>query len=325
MYEEERNAAGLAARLLGTQPGNVGFMAHASDGLNLLANAIDWKEGDEVVISDLEFPSNVVPWLHAQRRGVRVRVLRSEHGIVPLETFTSALTDRTRVVSVSHVSYKTGTRAQYLSELAAAAHERGAIICVDATQSLGRLTVPLEGVDFLVCSSYKWLLGIHGVGIVYIAPELQARLQAAAAGWYSIKDVFAPDRFERFSFRDGAASIQAGMPNFGSLFVLSDSLKYLLEVGVETIDSQQRGLVSRLRDGIEQLGWSLLTPASPEYASGIVSFACADTERVAATLRSERIVVWSGDGRVRASVHLYNDDSDIEQLLDVLARIGITQ
>ena len=320
LYETEHRCLEQAARLLGTEPVNVGFMAHASDGLNLLANSLEWNPGDEVVITDLEFPSNVVAWLRLRERGVEVRVVPSEQGRVDAATIAAAITSRTRVVSVSYVSYKTGARISGLSDLAEAAHRHGAIFCVDATQALGRVPIPLAGVDFLVASSYKWLLGIHGLGLIYIDPAFRERLRLSSVGWYSIDNVFAPDRFERFSFKSGAAAVQTGMPSFAPMFVLSDSLQYLLGIGVDQIHSRLQPLIRQLRSGIETLGFELLTPSGDDVASGIVSFAHADPAAIGAALASEGVVVWAGDGRVRASVHVYNDERDIRRCLDVLAR-----
>ena len=226
------------------------------------------------------------------------------------------------MVSVSHVSYKTGTQLPFLRELSDEAHRVGALFCVDATQALGRVPVSVQGVDYLVASSYKWLLGVHGLGIVYVSPECEKRLTPAAAGWYSISEPFALDRFETFTYKNSAARLELGMPNFPSLYALREGLQYLLAVGVENIESALRPLVRRLWNGLKKRGFSLLTPAEPEYASGIVSFAHADAEAVGAKLEREGVIVWAGDGRVRISVHLYNDESDIDCLFDALDRTG---
>jgi selenocysteine lyase/cysteine desulfurase len=321
LYGVEREAIAAIARLLGTEPANVAFLAHASDGLNQLANSIDWKPGDEVLVTDLEFSSNVVAWLRLRERGVNVRVLSSQKSAVTLNEIVSAMTSRTRVVSVSYVSYKTGTRLWYLPELAKAVHDRGAIFCVDATQALGRLPVPLEGVDFLVASSYKWLLGIHGLGIVYISPELRERVRPATAGWYSVDNIFAPDRFERFAWKSGAARMQAGMPSFAAIFALEEALRYLLDLRIECIDAGLKAVVSRLRCGLEEMNLQLLTPPSDDFASGIVSFRYPDAQQLGKRLECEGIVVWCGDGRVRASVHLYNDLDDVNHFLGALSRL----
>jgi cysteine desulfurase / selenocysteine lyase len=322
LYALEREVGCSAARLLGTHLDNVVLLANASEGLNLLANSIDWKRGDRVLITDLEFPSNVVAWLRLREQGVDVDVIPTESGVLRLEHFLRRLDSRTRMVSVSHVSYRTGTCIPFLAALGQAAHQAGAIFCVDATQSLGRLPVGLDQVDYLVASSYKWLLGIHGLGVVYLAPELRARLQPSSAGWYSITDLFRPDRFERFDYKNGAGCLAAGMPNFPAMYALREGVEYLQRIGVERLNLTLQPLVKHLREGLKDRGFRLLTPPEPEFASGIVSFAHPDPERVGRHLQQHGVIVWYGDGRVRVSVHVYNDRSDIDACLLALGCIG---
>ncbi|MDQ2901511.1 MAG: aminotransferase class V-fold PLP-dependent enzyme, partial [Acidobacteriota bacterium] len=274
-----------------------------------------------VVISDLEFPSGVLAWLSLRPRGVTVRLVPSDAGRVSLESFQSAINENTRVVCVSDVSYKTGSRLPFLRELSRAAHAAGAILAVDATQSLGRLPVLLDGVDFLAASAYKWLLGIHGVGVAYLAPALRERLVPGALGWYSVPDVFTPDRFDHYDLKPGAGWLTPGMPAFPSIYVLRGSVEFLLDVGVDRIERDLRPLTGALREGIASLGFDLLTPADPARASGIVSFLHPDCDRIGEALKQRGVIVWTGDGRVRASVHLYNDQADVDRFLQSLAAI----
>lgn len=321
LFEAQQQARCAAARLLATTPDNIAFLGNATDGLNLLANSIDWHPGDEVVITDLEFPSNVLVWLHLRARGMRVRVLQSHSGQVSYEQFADAIGPRTRLVSVSYVSYKSGARLPYLRQLADATHSAGALFCVDATQALGRVPVPIDQVDYLVASTYKWLLGTHGLGIVYLSPALRDRLNPAWVGWCSVPDIFTPDRFERFEFRPGADRLEAGMANFPALCAIRYSLELLLDADVATIYERLAPLVTRLRAGIAALGLDLLTPPGPECASGIVSFEHPNALKIGAALEQSGIIPWAGDGRVRASVHLYNDEADIERYLEALSSI----
>lgn len=321
MFQAENETVRSAAALLGTSERNVAFTGNATDALNLLGNSIQWRPGDEILITDLEFSSNVVCWLRLREQGVRVEVIRSDHGAIKLEQFTSRLSSATRLVSVSQVSYKTGTQFPYLLELSREVHRAGALFVVDATQALGRVPVTVEGVDFLVASSYKWLLGVHGLGLVYCAPELLAELTPGAAGWYSITDVFAPDRFERFALQDGASRFTGGMPNFPSLYVMRESLRFLMQAGIERIDEHLKPLIKKLRDGFVSLGLDVLTPSDEAYASGIVSFSHDAPEDVGRALREKGIIVWAGDGRLRASLHLYNDENDVNTLLAGLKEV----
>jgi cysteine desulfurase / selenocysteine lyase len=314
----EAEALSLVARLLGTDPGNIAFLASASDALSLLALSIEWKPGDQVIISDLEFPSNVLPWLRLKKLGLDVVVLSNTAGALHSEEVIERITPRTRLISLSLVSYKTGAYLPDVERIGLAAKRAGAILCIDATQALGRCPVSLQGVDYLVSSSFKWLLGPHGLGIVYIAPEFQHKFRPAGVGWYSIKNVFSRDRFERYELKDGASCLPIGMPNFPSLYALRPGLELLLQVGVDRIYKELAPAVQRLRKGLCALGLDLLTPEASESASGIVSLAHPRAEELGAALEREGIIVWAGDGRVRASVHLYNDVSEVNRYIEAL-------
>ncbi len=141
MFQAENETVRASATLLGTSEPNVAFTGNATDALNLLANSIRWRPGDEVLITDLEFPSNVVCWLRLREQGVRVEVIRSDLGVIEIEEFTSRLRRATRLVSVSQVSYKTGTQFPYLLSYREEVHRAGALFVVDATQALGRVPV----------------------------------------------------------------------------------------------------------------------------------------------------------------------------------------
>ncbi len=318
LFEEQKEVEAAAARLLQTDADNVVLLANSSEALNLLANSIEWKAGDEVLIGDLEFPSNVVVWLQLKRRGVKVIVIPAVDGVIELEDWTAHLSGRTRIVSVSQVSYKTGTKIPYLQELAARVHAAGALFCVDATQALGRVPVSVMGVDYLVASTYKWLLGTHGLGVVYLSPELRARFTPGTAGWYSAEKVFHPARFETYTPKTSAGQLQAGMPNFPAIFALRPGLECLLGVGVERLDRELRPLVSALRNGLAEQGLAMLTPEEARFASGIVSFAWEQPEQLAARLAEQGVIVWGGDGRIRMAIHLYNDEEDVARCLGAL-------
>ena len=318
IYEMQRETECSVARLLGTSAENIALLANASEALNLLANSIDWRPGDRVLLTDLEFPSNVLAWLRLKDLGVQLDVIPTERGVVCLDQFRERLDERTRLVSVSQVSYKSGTHIPFLAQLAKETHRAGALFCVDATQALGRVPVSVEGVDFLVGSSYKWLLGTHGLGIVYCSPSLYEQLGLGNAGWYSVEHLFRSDRFERFDYKAGARRLQAGMPNFPAIYALKVGVDYLLQFGVERIDRELRPVIAELRQGLEALGLDLLTPAEPDYNSGIVSFAWPSPESLALELERQGIIVWGGDGRVRVSAHLYNDRDDIRRCLEAL-------
>ena len=321
LHAVEREVIASAGSLLGASPADIALLPNTSEALNLLANSPHWRPG-EVLISDLEFPSNVAPWLRLRSLGVSLKVIPTKRGSVGLEDYLSRINGATRLVSVSQVSYKSGTQVPFLRELSEETHRRGALLCVDATQALGRVPVGVEGIDFLVASTYKWLLGSHGLAVVYAAPALRERLRASTVGWYSIQNLFSSDRFESFSHKDGAAALTPGMPNFPAIYALREGINAILAEGPERIDATLKPLVRDLRQGLADRAFDLLTPAGPQFASGIVSFAHENPEWLGAQLAGQRVIVWAGDGRLRISIHLYNDRSDVDRFFAALDSLG---
>jgi selenocysteine lyase/cysteine desulfurase len=320
-FEKEAEARQMAATLLGTTLNNVAFAPSASDALNLLALSMDLHPGDEIVITDLEFPSNVLPWLALKRRGVKVHVLRCPDGYIDLQDAAACISERTRLVSISLVSYKSGARFLQTKELADIVHDAGGALCVDATQAVGRCPVPLDGIDYLMSSSFKWLMGPHGLAAVYMSPEFRDRFEPLGVGWYSVEDVFSPDRFERYRLKPGADCIAAGMPNFASLYAICEALRFLLSLDRDQERQRVDRLSIELRGRLAALGVEMLTPADPALVSGIVAFAHDDAPSIGAALEREGITVWAGDNRVRASLHYYNDKSDVDSCTAVLERV----
>jgi selenocysteine lyase/cysteine desulfurase len=158
--------------------------------------------------------------------------------------------------------------------------------------------------------------------LVYCAPHLLEELGPGSAGWYSITDSFAPDRFERFALREGAARFTNGMPNFPAIYVMRESLAFLIQLGIGQIDLALKPAVKQLREGIRSLGFELLTPPDELYASGIVSVACDAPEELGRALQDRGVIVWAGDGRLRASVHIYNDEDDVKAFLAALGGLN---
>ena len=320
-FEKEAEARELAARLLRTPVDNIAFAPSASDALNTLASSLDLRPGDEIIVTDLEFPSNVLPWLALRTRGIKVHVLACPGGYIDLREIAARISSRTRLVSVSLVSYKSGARFLQTRELAGLVHNAGGALCVDATQALGRCDVPLDGVDYLMASSFKWLMAPHGLAVVYMSPSFRAKFELLGVGWYSVENVFTPDRFERYSLKPGAPCIAAGMPNFASLYAICESLRFLLSLNRDQERERVDKLSVQMRARLSELRVDMLTPADPALVSGIVAFSHNEAAQIGAALEREGITIWAGDNRVRASLHYYNDESDVDCLVDAVGRV----
>jgi len=322
MFAVYRRAKARAARLLGVDPASVAFLAHASEGLNQAVAAVDWRPGDNAVFADLEYPSLIYPTAALAERGVEPRVVKTADHYLSLDRLAQAVDPRTRLVLVSHVSYLTGQRVD-LARCAEIARARGAWLAVDATHALGVAPVPGELCDFVVSSCYKWLLATHGVGIFAYAADRVGPLRPATLGWHSVASrggVAAPLHTE---LRADAARLEAGNPSLLGVFVLDNALGRLeaLDAKAVLVNAVERG--GELIEGLRRRGLPVVTPEAAEERAGNVCFLAEDGAALAARLAERGVLVWGGDGRVRISAHVHNDESDVRRCLDALAEVAV--
>jgi cysteine desulfurase/selenocysteine lyase len=317
-YAEFAAARAAAAAMLDRPAEEVAFCSCASEAYNLLASAVDWQPGDEVVVTDLEFPSGATPWLTIPGRPA-VRLWENRGGVLDPADLQPLLNARTRLVQISLVSFLTGHRIDWAPVRdAVRALAPNAILSVDVTQAFGRVVLDCLDADCLIGSTYKWLLGIHG-GCVVAVPD---RITARAGGWYHLANAFDADRFTRAEPRPGAASFATGMPAFPAIYAVRASLDYLARTGIANIAAHADPLVARVHQGLSDLGIVPMSPAQPGNSSGIVSFRHPRDEEIQAALQAENVHVMRQAGRVRVAVHGYNVEEDVERLLGVLGRFA---
>jgi len=308
----------VSARMLGLQTSEVSFCSCSSEAYNLLASALQLGRGDEVVVTDLDFPAGVTPWLRAAETPV-LRVWTALDGALAATQLAPLLNERTKLVQVSLVSFYNGHRIDWKPF-----HEMvrrlapNAILSVDITQALGRVVLDCAGADILISSTHKWTLGIHGGCIIGIPAASASRLTTRAGGWLHLQNAFDADRFERAVPKTGAASFSVGMPNFVALYALNASLRYLEGVGVARIAAHADPLVVEAEAELRQLG---VNPMCRWNGTGILAFQHPRSTELHAALEHENIHVMHNAGRIRIAVHGYNTQDDIQQFLRVLATL----
>lgn len=315
------NAREGAARLLGASPDSIAITSSASEGLGQLAWGI--KPKGNVVSIDIEFPSVVYPWLRMTREtGVEVRLVRCKDrpGSLSLKDVEALVDKNTSVICVSHVQYATGFRFD-LKQLADLAHVHGALCVVDATQSAGVVPIDVtrDGVDALVSAAYKWLCGPFGAAVMYVAPELAARLEPAFVGWRGTADMWHFDATE-LTYAPSLRRYEFSTMSYQSGYGLGEALRYLLTLDVEAVFAHALKLTDLLLAGLDALGAEVLTPRDPASRSGIVTarFPGRDGEAVAAELNRRKVIVSPRFGSTRFSCHVFNNSADVERALAVL-------
>lgn len=310
-----------AAALIGAQLKEIALIRNTSHGISIVAEAFPWKEGDNVVIPADEFPANQYPWMALQHRGVEVRRVPPRQGRVHLEDLRAACDRRTRILSASWVSYHLGWRHDP-AKLADIAHACGALLFLDAIQGLGvfPLEVAATGVDFLAADGHKWLLGPEGAGIFYIREPLWDLLRPTSIGWNSVINPFDFDHID-FSLKASASRYEAGSQNMVGFLGLLASLALLQSFPADQIAQRVLSLTGDIVEKLRSLGARIASDRSCEaHSSGIVAVELPgqDIPKVRRELLKKGIVTSARAGRLRLSPHAYNDQSDIERLVEAL-------
>lgn len=307
-----------AALLLGARVEEIAFVKNTTEGLGLVASGLDWQPGDQVVVCDLEYPSNVYPWWNLRNRGIETIMLRTRDGQLPLDLVDETLRQpRVRLLSVSSVEFGSGARND-LEALGRICRERGVLFCVDAIQSLGCFPLDVEScsIDFLAADGHKWLLSVEGCGLFYCARRALDLLTPRVVGWRSVTDNRNFDDYH-LELQPGAGRFEEGTPNTAGIFGLGAAIDLLLEVGIEEIGWRVLALTDRLVRGLEQRGARVLSPRADGLASGIVSFIWTGEapRETARRLLDREVFVVARRGGVRASPHFYNSEDEIDRLL----------
>ena len=316
---------GLAELIHARGPHEIAMMPNTSTGLATVAEGIDWRPGDHVVITDVEYPANRYPWENLKRLGVTMTEVRQGEDLrIDVEEVCDAVTDRTRVVAISHVQFASGHRIE-LGPISEMVHRVGGYLCVDAIQSVGLLPVDVRtmGIDFLAADGHKWMLGPEGAGFLYVHEDLIRLLHPPVVGWLNMKDAHDYSRY-RFEFEDTAQRFEPGSWNVPGLVGLGASVELLLSVGIDEVWRRTEALTSRLDAGLREAGYRVRSPRRlAGERSGSVVFEGGegfDAARVAATLRERDVTVAVRNGRLRATPHFYNTAEQVDRMLAALPR-----
>lgn len=311
----------LAARMIGAQSEEIALVGNTTAGINLVAEGFPWRPGDNVVTRADEFPSNQYPWLHLADRGVETRRLPTDDGRLDLDRLAAACDRRTRIVTLSWVTYSNGWRHD-LDQVAEIAHRCGALFFLDAIQGLGvfPLDVGKTPVDFLAADGHKWLLGPEGAGIFYTRREHLKLLRPVGIGWNSVVHEHDFSRVELI-LKDTAVRYEGGSQNSAGLIALGASLELLNRFGTAAISRRVLELTDLACRRLEEIGAVIHSDRRQAHKSGIVALELPgrDVEAIRRRCLERQVVLSCRGGRLRISPHAYNNAADIERLIEALA------
>ena len=309
-----------AAKVYGLTVDEVGICSCSSEAYNLVALALQHQPGDEVVVSDLEFPCSATPWLQPACPAT-VKIWHARQGALRVEDLIPLLTAKTRLVSVSLVSFYNGYMIPLREVVEAVRTHSSALLALDVTQALGRVPLDLEGVDLVISSTHKWILASHGGCLVGVPTQRAEQWTVPAGGWFNLENAFDDDRFERVVSKPGAESFSVGMPNYPAAYAINAGLGYVQAVGVDAIHAHAQPLVLQCLEELKKTNVQLLTPAEPEHIAGVLAFKHPESERIHRALLDKNIHLMHHAGRLRIAIHGYNTASDVDRLLQTLAEV----
>jgi cysteine desulfurase/selenocysteine lyase len=309
-YDAVRDAVGGH---LGTSGDDVALTTSTSDGMARIAAAMDWQPDDVVVRTDLEHPAGTLPWQRLREtHGVEVRVVETQGGHVDLDDWREAVADA-KLAAFSSICWTSGSRLD-VETLTEVAHEAGARVLVDAVQSVGQRPVDVTewGADAVAAASHKWLLGPWGAGFTYVAPEFARELTPATIGYMSVET----PTDDPYTLKPNANRLEIGTLSPAPYAGLREALSLVDDLGYDTITSRIERLTDRLKDGLDDD--RLVSPR--DYESGLVTFTVdGDPEAEVKRMKEEGVVVRDlPTGDVRASLHVFNTEGDVDALLDLL-------
>jgi selenocysteine lyase/cysteine desulfurase len=305
------------ARLINAEPDEIAFTTNTSSGMNLIVDALEGA--GRVVSCELEFPVTTIPWMH---RGIEVKLLKAPGGVLRAEdVLAAARAEDAGVICLSHVQYSNGAR---MPVEAIGANKGSQYFVVNASQSAGVFPIDVKrfGIDALCATGHKWMLGGYGSGFVYLSRELLEATRPRAVSWMSVEDPFAM-RNDSYELRtDAAARSETGCPHFAGIFALGESARQLLELGADNVARRALALNRRMTERLTEAGWKVLSPLADESArSAETLVAAVDPRSTVKHLSRRRVAVTIKPEGFRAATHFFNDDSDIERLVNALEEL----
>jgi L-cysteine/cystine lyase len=325
MFEQVR---GRVARTLGADTDEIMLSENATVGINVVANGIDWQPGDNVILSTHEHPGNRIPWYNLiQRYGVQLRFLGiTNDRRALLEDLDRLIDARTRLVSLSHVSRRTGLQlpAREINEIA---HGKDVPVLFDGAQSFGAIPVNVKvlNCDFYTFSGHKYIMAPKGTGGLYVRRDRIEWLKPSWLGSHSQKEM---DLGGYMTLHDAAKRFEFGTRNLADQAGFGKALEIWESIGWQKVFGQIEDYTDRMKGALQSIpGLVLETPLPYAESSGIVTFSlapCTSAELSAKLLENERIVVSTLEANsqsIRVSTHVFNTDEEIECLVNGLRRI----
>ena len=337
---ENPDALGEAAKMLSCKSSELCYVNRVTQGLNMVASMMPLERGDNIVVTDLGYPSNVFVWFPYREKGVEIRRIRHKDGLITTGDFEAAADDHTKVVSISRVEWTSGLRYD-MKAISGIAHDHGAYLVDDSYQAMGAVGVDLHGssVDFFTAGSEKWMCCPAMTGVFYIREGLWDEFEPSYRYYGNVEEAFAngapwekPDHDNHASYLKplygDARKYNRGCVSEEFYWGYHAALEYFNELGMKNIEKRTAELSQYLIDGLKEFPVKVNTPEEPGERGALVTYNTGSYEknqRIYDELRKEGIVIAhryaAGVGGIRVSCHFFNTFEEIDRLLKVQRRV----
>jgi len=298
---------------------NIAFTTNTSEGLNIIANGMDFKRGDRIILFKGEFPANLYPFLKLEKKGVIIDwVEPDKNHIISINDIEKKITKKTKLLSISFVQFLTGFKAE-IKQIGKLCNENNIIFVVDGIQGLGvnHIDVKESFIDVLSTGGHKWLMWKMGTGFTYFSSKILEKIYPSTLSWLSVKDSWNFSDI-KLDLIESAEKFEYATPNAEGIFTSYVMLKEFLNFGINQINKRILKLNNILIKGLKDLKYEIISPLKDNYKSTIISFSCNDCDKIFNRLKQNNIHISLREGYLRVSPHFSNNEADINKLLSYL-------
>jgi selenocysteine lyase/cysteine desulfurase len=310
------------ASLVGASADEIAICSSVSEATSIIASALDFSgRRRKVLVSEAEFPSVGQVWMAQESRGARVEWIAIRDGVIEPAAYAASIDDETALVSACHAYFLNGF-TQDIARVARSAHDRGALVYVDAYQTLGTMPVDVQAleVDFLVSGNLKFLMGVPGIAFLYVRRALIERLQPTVTGWFGRADPFAFNP-KRLDWSATATRFDGGTPPLINAYVARAGMEMIAGIGVEKIRMWHMVLAQQLADGGHARGLTLHGTADVRQRTATTAFVVPNAHAIEASMRTRGVLASARGPVIRLAPHFYSTIDDVLIALDLLTEL----
>ena len=312
-------------QLIGVASKDVILANSASYGIHLLADGISWKVGDEIIVMQNDFPTDILPWLALERQGVKIIQVPAKNFVMTPEELENHITPKTKLFCISHVHTFTGLVLD-IEAFSKICQDKGVLFVLNISQSVGNIPIDISkfSVDAVVAAGYKWLCGPYGTGFAWMTPELRDALNINRAYWPTVLSEAQLQNEGDLKFNDSNTARKFdifGTANFFNFVPFKSSIDYFLDIGIEAVWKYNNSLIDHLINGLDNLQYELVSPKQGPARSCLIVLSHKDKSKnlhVFGQLKDQGIYAAFWKGNIRFSPHIYNSFQQIDKALSVL-------